>query len=81
MRHDLWDDLKRFDLNILEKDDANFSSFRNALDSRMKEMTSVGIGTTKNVAYPLTLADEELYVVAVRHYWLLKILIYYISRP
>jgi hypothetical protein len=29
------DDLKRFDLNILAKNDANFSSFRNALDSRM----------------------------------------------
>jgi hypothetical protein len=26
----------------------------------MKEMTSAGIGTTKNVADPLTLADEEL---------------------
>ena len=31
------DDLKRFDLNILAKNDANFSSFRNALDSRMKK--------------------------------------------
>ena len=48
------------DLNILAKNDANFSSFRNALDSRMKEMTSAGIDTTKNVADPLTLADEEL---------------------
>ena len=27
------DDLKRFDLNILAKNDANLSSFRNALDS------------------------------------------------
>ena len=53
------DDLKRFDLNILATNDANFSSFRNALDSRMKEMTSNGIGTTKQVADPLTLADEE----------------------
>jgi hypothetical protein len=26
------DDIKRFDLNILAKDDANFSTFRNALD-------------------------------------------------
>ena len=40
------DDFKRFDLNILAKNDANFSSFRSALDSRMKEMTSAGIGTT-----------------------------------
>ena len=54
------DDLKRFDLNILAKDDANFSSFRNALDSRMKQITSPGIGTTKNAADPLTLTGEEL---------------------
>ena len=58
MRH-FKDDIKRFDLNILSKNDANFSSFRNALDSKMKEMTSAGIGTTKSAADPLTLADEE----------------------
>jgi hypothetical protein len=55
------DDLKRFHFNILAKNDANFSSFRNALDSKMKEMTSAVISTTKNVADPLTLADEELF--------------------
>ena len=32
LRH-FTDDLKRFDLNILAKNDANLSSFRNALDS------------------------------------------------
>ena len=53
------DDLERFDLNILAKNDPNFSSFRNALDSRMKEMTNAGIGTLKNAADPLTFADEE----------------------
>ena len=53
------DDLKRFHLNILAKNDANFSSFRNAFDSKMKGMTSAAISTTKNVADPLTLADDS----------------------
>ena len=34
------DDLKRFELNIFAKDEAKFQSFTNALDSRMKEMTT-----------------------------------------
>ena len=38
------DDLKRFDLNIFAKDEPKFQCFRNALDSRMKEMTASGIG-------------------------------------
>ena len=51
MRH-FKDNIKRFDLNILSKNDANFSSFRNALDSKMKKMTIAGIGTTKSAADP-----------------------------
>ena len=57
MRH-FKDDIKRFDLNILSKNEANFSSFRNDLDSKMKERTSAGIGPTKSSADPLTSADE-----------------------
>ena len=41
------DDLKRLDLNVLSKDNAKFDSFQNALDSRMKEMTALGIGTNE----------------------------------
>ena len=53
------DDLNRYDLNILSKDDAHFQSFQKALDSRMKEMTIAGIGTKKTSADPLTVDDEE----------------------
>lgn len=53
------DDLNRYNLNILSKDDAHFQSFRKALDSRMKEMTIAGIGTKKTSADPLTVDDEE----------------------
>ena len=35
------DDLNRYDIKILSKDDVQFQSFRKALDSRMK----AGIGT------------------------------------
>ena len=52
-------DLKRYDLNILSKDDPHFQSFRKALDSRMKELTSAGIGTKRYSADPLTMEDEE----------------------
>ena len=52
-------DLKRFDLNILWKDEPNFDSFRKALDSRLKEMTAFGIGTKKQPAEPLFSDDEE----------------------
>ena len=52
------DDLMRYRLNILAKNDANFSSFRNALDSKMKDMIRAAVSTKKNVADPLTLADE-----------------------
>jgi hypothetical protein len=46
----------------------------------MKEITSAAISTTKIVADPLTLADEELFSIVVRHCWLLNdILVYYIS--
>ena len=58
LRH-YWDDLNRYDLNILSKDDADFQSFWKALDSRMKEMTIAGIGTKKTLADPLTVDDEE----------------------
>ena len=37
------DDLNRYDIKILSKDDVQFQSFRKALDSRMK----AGIGTKK----------------------------------
>ena len=53
------DDLNRYDLNILSKDDAHFQSFRKALDSRMKEMKIAGTGTKKTSADPLTVDDEE----------------------
>ena len=43
------EDLKRYDLNILSKDDACFQSFRKALDSRMKEMTAAGVGKNENL--------------------------------
>ena len=52
------DELKRFDLNILSKDEPNFDSFRKALDSRMKEMSASGIGTKKQPADPLCNDDE-----------------------
>ena len=48
------EDFNRCDLNILCKDDPHFQAFRKALDSRMKEMTSAGIGTKRNSADPLT---------------------------
>jgi hypothetical protein len=35
-------------------------------------MTRAGIGTTKNVEDPLTLADEELLWSSSMHYWLLN---------
>jgi len=57
LRH-FWDDLNRYDLNILSKDDADFQSFWKALDSRMKEMTIAGIGTKKTLADPLTVDDK-----------------------
>ena len=41
------DNMKRFDLNILSKEDANFDSFWKAPDSRMKEMTAADAGTKK----------------------------------
>lgn len=53
------DDLNRYDLKILSKDDVQFQSFRKALDSRMKEMTAGGIGTKKTSADPLTVEDER----------------------
>ena len=57
-RHFL-DDLKRFDLNIFANDEPKFQSFRNALDSRMKEMTASGIGVKTNLASPLSRAEEK----------------------
>jgi hypothetical protein len=62
-------------LNILAKNDADFSSFRNALHSKMKGMTSAAISTTENVADPLTLADdsdEELFSSSGTTAWLLN---------
>ena len=53
------DDIKRFDLNIFAKDEPKFQSFRNALDSRMKEMTASGIGVKTNSASPLSRAEEK----------------------
>ena len=53
------DDLNRYDIKILSKDDVQFQSFRKALDSRMKEMTAAGIGTKKTSADGLTVQDEE----------------------
>ena len=49
------DDLNRYDIQILSKDDVHFQSFRKALDSRMK----VGIGTKYTSVDPLTVQDEE----------------------
>jgi hypothetical protein len=50
------DDLKRFHLNILAKNDANFSSFKDERNNKWAEKT------TKQVADSLTLiADEELF--------------------
>ena len=46
------DDLKRFDLNIFAKDEPKFQSFRNALDSRMKEMTASGTGIRRSRRLP-----------------------------
>ena len=42
MRH-FREDVNRYDIKILSKDDVQFQSFRKALDSRMK----AGIGTKK----------------------------------
>ena len=53
------EDLKRFDLNILAKCKPEFQSFRNALDSRMKEMTAKSIGVKTNSASPLSEDDEK----------------------
>ena len=52
------DNMKRFDLNILSKEDANFDSFRKALDCRMKEITAAGVGTKKQQSDPLSIEDE-----------------------
>ena len=43
------EELKRFDLNILAKDEPQFASFRKALGSRM-EMTAAGTGVKTNSA-------------------------------
>ena len=52
------EDLKRFDLNILAKCKPEVQSFRNALDSRMKEMTARGISVKMNSASSLS-EDEQ----------------------
>ena len=46
------EDLKCFDLNILVKCKPEFQLFRNALDSRMKEMIAIGIGVNMNSTSP-----------------------------
>ena len=53
MRH-FREDVNRYDIKIISKDDVQFQSFRKALDSRMKEMTAAGIGTKTTSADPLT---------------------------
>ena len=53
MRH-FKSDIERFDLNSLSKNNANPPSFRNALDSKMKEMNNACLSTTKSAAHPLT---------------------------
>ncbi|KAI8496541.1 hypothetical protein Bbelb_258400 [Branchiostoma belcheri] len=53
------EDLKRHDVNFLDKTDSRFAEFRKALDARMKELTAQGIGVTKKQADPLTTEDEN----------------------
>lgn len=53
------DNLNRCDVNILAKGNPDFQSFRNSLDSRMKEMTASAIGNKRRSADPLTDEDEE----------------------
>ena len=52
------DNMKRFDLNILSKEEANFDSFRKAPDSRMKEVITAGVGTKKQRSDPLSNEEE-----------------------
>lgn len=46
-------------INFLKKDDPTFDLFRKSLDSRMKELTNMGIGTKINRADPVLIQDEE----------------------
>lgn len=46
-------------INFLKKDDPTFDLFRKSLDSRMKELTNMGIGTKVNRADPVLIQDEE----------------------
>ena len=40
--------------------DPSFAEFRSTLDSEMKKIQSLGIGTKKKQAEPLTIDEEEL---------------------
>ncbi|XP_066285874.1 transcriptional regulator QRICH1-like [Branchiostoma lanceolatum] len=58
MRH-FREDLNRHDMNFLDRKDIRFAEFRKALDARMKELTSAGVGVKKKQADPLTPDDED----------------------
>ncbi|XP_062601332.1 zinc finger MYM-type protein 2-like [Saccostrea cucullata] len=57
-RH-LREECNRPTVNFLKKDDPTFDLFRKSLDSRMKELTNMGVGTKVNRTDPVLQQDEE----------------------
>lgn len=56
----LQNDCDRRDVFIFKKDDPNFKLFRDALDSRRKELFASGVGAVKVQADPVTAKEEMI---------------------
>lgn len=59
IQHYLREECNRPTINFLKKDDPTFDLFRKNLDSRMKELTNMEIGTNVNRTDPVLIQDEE----------------------